>query len=151
MGHGNQMFDYIEASDLLLKRSYPEIANGTQHKPIFIPEAFIPEKYTRGVDPDNFEEKLRQYHNSSNPKEKGETVSMKREFDAFKGNYAERLFYDEICRVLSKRKSKCVVLHGSQMIVPVDLHEDELPAGVSQESDFVTINSDYKYRVRQTR
>ena len=54
MGHGNQMFDYLKASDLLPKRSYPEIANETQTKPIFIPEAFVPEKYTRGVDPDNF-------------------------------------------------------------------------------------------------
>ena len=54
MGHGNHMFDYLKASDLLLKRSYPEIADGTQEGPIFIPEAYIPEKYTRGVDPDNF-------------------------------------------------------------------------------------------------
>ena len=48
------MFDYLKASDLLPKRSYHEIANETQTKPILIPEAFVPEKYTRGVDPDNF-------------------------------------------------------------------------------------------------
>ena len=29
MGNGNQLFDYMAASELLLKRSYPEIADGT--------------------------------------------------------------------------------------------------------------------------
>ena len=64
------MFDYLKASDLLPKRSYPEIANETQTKPILIPEAFVPEKYTIGVDPDNFEEKLRQYHSRKIQKKK---------------------------------------------------------------------------------
>ena len=112
MGHGNHMFDYLKASDLLLKRSYPEIADGTQEGPIFIPEAFIPEKYTRGVDPDNFEAKLRQYHGSKYPKEKGEKLSEKTEDDDFKGNYAERVFYEELMRVLIKKCSKSVVIVG---------------------------------------
>ena len=53
MGNGNCIFDYVEAANLLLMRSYPEIANGTQKGPIFIPETFLP-SYTRGVDPVNF-------------------------------------------------------------------------------------------------
>ena len=87
MGHGNHMFDYLKASDLLLKRSYPEIADGTQEGPIFIPEAFIPEKYTRGVDPDNFEEKLRQYHSSKYPKEKKVTVVLRRTSAPYTSQY----------------------------------------------------------------
>jgi len=142
MGHGNHMFDYLKASDLLLKRSYPEIADGTQEGPIFIPEAFIPEKYTRGVDPDNFEEKLRQYHSSKYPKEKGEKLSEKTEDDAFKGNYAERVFYEELRRVLIKKCSKSVVLHGTQMILPQVLRE---PERKEQESDFLIINPEYMY------
>ena len=117
MGNGNHMFDYLEASNLLLKRSYPEIEDGTQEGPIFIPESFIP-KYTRGVDPDNIGEKLRKYHRNKNPKEKGEKMTQKEERAAFKGNYAERIFYEELHRVLMKKCSKSVVLHGTQMILP---------------------------------
>merc|ERR1719232_1246864 len=142
MGHGNHMFDYMKASDLLLKRSYPEIADGTQEGPIFIPEAYIPEKYTRGVDPDNFEEKLRQYHGSKYPKEKGEKLPEKTENDAFKGNYAERVFYEELRRILIKKCSKSVVLHGTQMILPQVLRESERK---EQESDFLIINPEYMY------
>merc|ERR1719232_2418439 len=144
MGHGNHMFDYMKASDLLLKRSYPEIADGTQEGPIFIPEAFIPEKYSRGVDPDNFDEKFRQYYSSKYPKEKGEKL-LKMEHDAFKGNYAERIFYDELSRVLIKKSSKSVVLHGSQMILPEILREPGIQAGGRQESDFLIINPLDKY------
>ena len=62
MGNGKQTFDYIEASKLLLKRSYPEIEDGTQTGPIFIPETFLPSKDTRGVDPENFLKNLEQHH-----------------------------------------------------------------------------------------
>ena len=76
MGSGHQIFDYAEAANLLLKRSYPHIYNGTQVGPIFIPETFLP-SYTRAVDPQHFEEKLNQYHKSQNPREKGEILSEK--------------------------------------------------------------------------
>ena len=144
MGHGNHMFDYLKASDLLLKRSYPEIADGTQEGPIFIPEAFIPEKYIRGVDPDNFKEKLRQCQSSKYSKEMGEE-SEKNEDDAFKGNFAERVYYEELRRVLIKKCSKTVVLHGTQMILPEVLREPSVQAGGRQESDFLIINPEYLY------
>ena len=57
MGSGQKIFDYFQAAELLLRRSYPEIANGDQDGPIFIPETFLP-SYTRAVDPDKFREKL---------------------------------------------------------------------------------------------
>ena len=40
MGSGLKIFDYMEAANLLLTRTYPEIEDGSQSKPIFIPETF---------------------------------------------------------------------------------------------------------------
>ena len=49
------MLNYTEAAKLLLRRSYPDIFNGTQVGPEFIPETFLP-SYTRSVDFEHFEE-----------------------------------------------------------------------------------------------
>ena len=71
MGSGKQVFNYLEAAQELLKRSYPDIFNGTQVGPVFIPETFLP-SYTRAVDPRNFEEKWN--HVSQIIKEDGENL-----------------------------------------------------------------------------
>ena len=42
MGSGLKIFDYMEAANLLLTRTYPEIEDGSQSKPIFIPETYLP-------------------------------------------------------------------------------------------------------------
>ena len=141
MGNDKQTFDYIEAANLLLRRSYPEIENGTQTGPIFIPETFLPDKYTRGVDPESYLEKLEQIHacgetfKSSFSKYKNKSE----EYAAFRGTHTERIFYDELKRVL--KGSKAVVLHGTEMLLPQNFNK---PGGI-QESDFLIINRDYKY------
>ena len=43
-----------------MERNYPEIETGTQNGPIFISETSLPEKYFRGVNPENFPRKLEQ-------------------------------------------------------------------------------------------
>ena len=138
MGSGNQIFDYSEAAELLLKRSYPEIYNGTQVGPIFIPETFLP-SYTKAVDPDKFHEKLKQYQESKNTVETDD-MSLKMENRAFRGAFAERIFFDELQKVLNLRSSKVVVLNGSTMISP-----NLLKSGSQQESDFLIINNEYRY------
>ena len=42
MGSGLKIFDYMEAANLLLTRTYLEIVDGSKSKLIFIPETFLP-------------------------------------------------------------------------------------------------------------
>ena len=144
MGSGNKTFDYMEAANLLLKRSYPEIEDGTQNAPIFIPETFLP-SYTRGVDPDKFEEKLQQYHDQSNDEFQDVPTNMIDEMRAYKGTFAERLFYDELKQLMEKYNSRAVVLQGSEIISPKLLGKPGSQSGQKQECDFVIVNQDYKY------
>ena len=141
MGNGRQTFDDIEAANMLLRRSYPEIENGSQTGPIFIPETFIPEKYTRGVDPDNILERLEQLYSpdDTSASSYSKYKNMSEELAAFKGTYTERIFYDELRRVL--KGSRAVVLHGTEMMLPQNFPK----SGGRQESDFLIINRDYKY------
>ena len=77
------MLNYTEAAKLLLRRSYPDIFNGTQVGPEFIPETFLP-SYTRSVDFEHFEKKMNEYHKCMNPKEREEILSRKQESKKFK-------------------------------------------------------------------
>ena len=62
MGNGKYTEDIEEAKDYLMKRTYPEIENGTQTVPFSIPETSLPEKYFRGVlDVEKFQEKNKQF------------------------------------------------------------------------------------------
>ena len=129
MGNGNHIFDHTEASKLLLRRAYEHIADGIQVKPKFIPETFLPDKYTRGVDPDNFEDQLELYHESDSSKEQGEKMKEEDELSAHRGVSAEREVYDELKRFLIEKKSKSIVLHGTQLILPKILCRPETEAG----------------------
>ena len=144
MGSGKQVFNYLEAAQELLKRSYPDIFNGTQVGPVFIPETLLP-SYTRAVVHRNFEEKLNQYYVSQNPKENGENLIKDQEFNKFKGVHAERIFHEECQRILQMRGSKVVVLEGFQMMLPEILRKPGAQAGGRQESDFLIINQEYLY------
>ena len=130
MGQGHFTDKFMEAADYLLERSYPEIVDGTQVGPICIPETFLPDRYYRGVDPENHEEKLKQLR--LDDKEEREQRS------AFKGEHAERIFYDEIKKVLKDKKSKAFVIQGSHLPTPEDPSQ-------YQESDFIVINGERKY------
>ena len=134
----------MEAANLLLMRSYPEIQNGTQNKPIFIPETFLP-SYTRGIDPDKFQEKLQQYYDQSNTEIQDIDTNIGDEIKAYKGTFSERLFYDELKQVMDKCNCKAVVLQGSEMISPKLLGKPGAQSGQKQECDFIIINQDYKY------
>ena len=68
MGNGKYTKDIEEANNYLMQRTYPEIENGTQSKPIFIPETCLPEKYFRGVDPENYTKKVEQLHATADKK-----------------------------------------------------------------------------------
>ena len=135
MGSGITTFNYAEAAKLLLERSYPEIYNGTQHGPIFIPETFLP-TYTRAVDPYKFQEKLEQFQSTGGINQK----SFNDELGRFKGAFAERIFFDELQRVLNLRRSGSVCLNGSTILSP-----NVLKSGSQQECDFLIINKNHKY------
>ena len=49
MGNGKYTEDIEEAKDYLMKRTYPEIENGTQEVPVFIPETSLPWSRSRKV------------------------------------------------------------------------------------------------------
>ena len=144
MGSGNKIFNYWEASKLLLKRSYPDIHYGKQVGPIFIPETFLP-SYTRAVDPDQIAEKLKMFHGRQDTMEKGENLAIDQELKKFRGNLAERNFYDELQRVLEIQNFKAVVLQGFQMMLPEIICKSGTQTGGRQESDFLVINQDFKY------
>ena len=76
-----------------LRRTYPEIVDGSHSRPIFIQETFLP-PYTIGVDPDNFERQLQKLYDVKDEK------LLKSELATFHGSFAERKFYDEQNNVL---------------------------------------------------
>ena len=133
MGHGFYPKKFYEAADYLLERSYPDIVDESQVGLISIPETYLP-KYTRGVDPEHFNEKLRQWYGNDFYDNK-EYKTEKREY---RGDHAERLFYDAIHKVLDSKKSKSFLLQGCQLPTIKD------PKQI-QESDFLLINADRKY------
>ena len=135
MGNGKFTEDIEEAKDHLMKRNYPEIENGTQNGPIFIPETSLPEKYYRGVDPENFPKKVKQLHDTTGKEEFTKLKSAKEEMSVFEGEHAERIFFDEIHRVLD---SKSVVLNGVKLPQLSEPNQD-------QESDFLVIDSERKF------
>ena len=96
MGNGKYTEDIEEAKDHLMKRTYPEIENGTQNVPVFIPEASLPEKYYRGVDPEKFQEKVNQLHTLEDKNEFTKFKNAEEEKSVFKGEHTEKLFFDEI-------------------------------------------------------
>ena len=84
---------------MLLRRSYPETENGSQTGPIFIPETFIPEKYTRGVDPDNILERLEQLYSpdDTSASSYSKYKNMSEELAAFKAALCLRCPQLAIC------------------------------------------------------
>ena len=141
MGSGNQTFDYLSAAALLLKRSYPEIENSSQQKLVLIPETFIP-SYTKGVDPKNVERKVEQVY-STTTQNVLSFKSAKEEITAFKGTYAERIFYDQIKKEM--KSSKVVVLHSLHLMLPKLLTKPGTQSGQRKECDFLIINNELKY------
>ena len=131
MGSGSRIFDYNTAADMLLSRTYPEIENGTQKNPIFIPETFLP-SYSAAVDPDHFQDQLNKlYENNEKQKSK--------ELRASEGNFAERMFFDELQKVVESRGA-VVVLHNSEFLCPKYLTKPGCQQGLKNESDFIIID-----------
>ena len=101
----------MEAANVLLQRSYPEIAVSTQSKVIFIPEFFLP-NCTAFVDgtPEQFSDRLTK---SDMNRKEIQSVNV-----ASKGDYGERKFFDELKKTLGDEEIHMVILQGSKMIIP---------------------------------
>ena len=118
----------------MLKRTYPEIEDGSQMSPIFIPETFLP-TVAGCVDFDSLQEKLAtENYNKSNINTQNNGLGQK------KGDYTERCFYDELRRVLND--PKVVVLHSPRLFTPTTANSN---SNQCQEADFIIVNQNRKY------
>ena len=118
----------------MLKRTYPEIEDGSQMTPIFIPETFLP-TVAGCVDFDSLQEKLAtENYNKSNINTQNNGLGQK------KGDYTERCFYDELRRVLND--PKVVVLHSPRLFTPTTANSN---SNQCQEADFIIVNQNRKY------
>ena len=117
-----------------MKRTYPEIENGTQKQTVFIPETYLPDKFFRGVDPKNFPKKVKQLHDTTEKEEFTKLKNEKEEMSLFKGEHTERNFFDSIKKHLN---TKSVVFNGVKL---PQLGDPKL----DQESDFLVIDSERK-------
>ena len=73
----------------LLKRNYPEVEDGSQQEPIFVPETFLPPRSKYGITPieanvDLFQENIRLFLHDEK--------EIKDELRRFKGSIAEMSF-----------------------------------------------------------
>ena len=130
LGSGTKTTKCEDAADLLLKRNYPEINNGSQTSTIFIPETFLRE-IAGCVDLQLYLEKLDKGNLNDDDIWRFNNVLGKQ-----KGDFTERKFFDEFKKVL--RDKKVVVFHSPRLLTP------ESKAN-QQESDFIIINQDQKY------
>ena len=139
LGSGYKTFNFMEAANVLLQRSYPEIAESKQSKVIFIPEFFLPNcaAFVDGT-PQHFSDRL-----EKSDMDKKEKQSLR---VAARGDFGERQFFDELKNIFGDKDDPMVILQGSKMIIPkINQIRKNDPNMAEHESDFIIINQEHQY------
>ena len=129
----------MEAANVLLQRSYPEIAESKQSKVIFIPEFFLPNcaAFVDGT-PQHFSDRL-----EKSDMDKKEKQSLK---VAARGDFGERQFFDELKKTFGNKDIPMIILQGSKMIIPkINQIRKNDPNKAEHEADFIIINQEHQY------
>ena len=135
LGSDINSYDPEYTTKALLKRNYPDVEDGSQQEPIFVPETFLPPRSKYGITPieaniDLFQENIRLFLHDEK--------EIKDELRRFKGSIAEMSFYDELQNYFKGKE--VFILHGYCL--------NNIPLGYTKrkkEIDFIIINKEHRY------
>ena len=135
LGSDIKLYDLEQTSKILLRRNYPDVEDGSQQEPIFVPETFLPQSLSKTtITP--IEANIKMFNNNIQKflKNKKEITDQKRRF---KGSVAEMSFYEKLQKFVKGKE--VFILHGYCLNIPQEYGKQR------KEIDFVIINKKHRY------